>query len=114
MLTRILTRAYTGPRTWLLQRLTAVLLASYLLMLMALLMMHKPMLFAAWKTLFDPLWMRVATLLFLFSLFTHAWLGVRDMLHDYLPSARIRRVSEWLITMLLLLYSIWSVHILWR
>jgi succinate dehydrogenase / fumarate reductase, membrane anchor subunit len=105
-------RLLSGPRMWLLQRLTAVVVACYGLLLTTLLIIQKPARFEAWQAVFTPGWMRIATLLFLFSLFVHAWLGVHDIFQDYLP-IKLRYKAEWLLAGVFLLYSIWSVNILW-
>jgi succinate dehydrogenase / fumarate reductase membrane anchor subunit len=66
-----------------------------------------------WTGLFSNLVMRSFSLLFLFAVFYHAWIGVRDIVMDYVKSARTRLVIYVLVIMALLLYSIWAVQILW-
>lgn len=111
---RMLGNDHAGLRNWMLQRLTALILAIYSLALGALVLLQQPMQFGKWKALFDPAWMRIATLLFLVSLFIHAWLGVRDIFKDYVPNAGLRKVLLSSVMALLLTYSIWSIAILWR
>jgi len=57
--------------------------------------------------------MRSFSLLFLFAVFYHAWIGVRDIVMDYVKPAKIRLVIYVLVILALLLYSIWAVQILW-
>ena len=47
------------------------------------------------------------------SLFYHAWVGIRDIVMDYVKSAAVRFVIHVLVILALLLYAIWSVEILW-
>jgi succinate dehydrogenase / fumarate reductase membrane anchor subunit len=56
---------------------------------------------------------RTFTLLFLLSVFYHAWIGVRDVVMDYVRSAAARLLIHVLVILVLLLYAIWSVQILW-
>jgi succinate dehydrogenase / fumarate reductase membrane anchor subunit len=52
-------------------------------------------------------------MLFLLSLFYHAWIGVRDIVMDYVKPAGIRLLIHVLVILALVLYVIWSVQILW-
>ncbi|HEY7987092.1 MAG TPA: succinate dehydrogenase, hydrophobic membrane anchor protein [Methylophilaceae bacterium] len=113
MVTRLLTPAYTGMRDWLLQRLTAVVMTVYLILLGAMLIAQRPNYYVAWKLMFSPLWLRMATLLFLFSLFFHAWLGVRDILNDYIHPLALRSFLLRAVMVALAAYAAWSVSILW-
>jgi len=61
----------------------------------------------------SPLWLRVATLVFLLSLFFHAWLGVRDIFNDYVHPLALRSFLQSAVAIALIAYSIWSVNILW-
>jgi len=51
--------------------------------------------------------------LFLLSLFYHAWVGIRDIVMDYVKPAWIRLLIHVLVIMALLLYAIWAVEIFW-
>jgi succinate dehydrogenase / fumarate reductase membrane anchor subunit len=105
---------YHGLRDWLLQRGTAIAMTLYLLMLLMLILTHQPVEHAVWKRLFQPEWMKAVTLLFLYSLFIHAWLGVRNVLSDYFKSAIMRLGMQAAILFVLLFYAVWSVKILWN
>jgi succinate dehydrogenase / fumarate reductase membrane anchor subunit len=56
---------------------------------------------------------RTFSLLFLLNLFYHAWIGIRDIVMDYVKPAGVRLVIHVLVILTLLLYTIWSVQILW-
>lgn len=110
---RVVTGAHYGLRDWLAQRVTAAVMAIYTLMLAGVLLVSPPQDYASFKTLFDNQWMRVASFLFLLSLFWHAWIGMRNILMDYVHAAGIRLILEILVILSLLSYAIWSVEILW-
>jgi succinate dehydrogenase / fumarate reductase membrane anchor subunit len=58
--------------------------------------------------------MRIATLLFLASLAWHAWVGVRDILMDYVKHDGLRLGLQVLTLLLLAGYVGWTIEILWR
>ncbi|MCE9633825.1 MAG: succinate dehydrogenase, hydrophobic membrane anchor protein [Methylophilales bacterium] len=113
MLNHIFSSGYSGLRGWLLQRATALIMALYSLLLLSLVLMHPPVNAETWQALFAPLWMRLATMLFLFSLYLHAWLGVRDILKDYVQAPKIRAALQATVLLALIAYSLWTVNILW-
>jgi succinate dehydrogenase / fumarate reductase membrane anchor subunit len=59
-------------------------------------------------------WMRVATLLFFASLILHAWVGMRDILMDYIKPTGIRLGLEVGVILVLAVYAAWTAQILWR
>ena len=69
--------------------------------------------YAEWKELFGSQLFRILALLFLFSVFYHAWIGMRDVLMDYAKPAGVRLIAEVLVLLFLVACSIWSVSILW-
>lgn len=105
--------AYPGLSIWLLQRTTAVVMALYLLLLISLLMIQLAIDHESWRSIFAPVWMKISTLLFFLSLFTHAWLGVKNVFNDYVKSRRIRLSLLTITFVSLLFYSFWVVRILW-
>ena len=113
MVERIVTGAHYGLRDWLIQRVTAVLMVLYTLGIAGYLLWQPVLDYDAWTLLFSSNVIRTVSLLFLLSVFYHAWIGVRDIVMDYVKPAAIRLVIYVLVIMALLLYAIWSVQILW-
>ena len=113
MVSREVVGAHYGLRDWLAQRVTAVLMAMYTLLLMVLLILTPHMDFNAWRLLFTPQWMKIATLLFLLSLYWHAWIGVRNIFMDYIKNSGLRLTLYVIVIASLIAYAGWSVQILW-
>jgi succinate dehydrogenase / fumarate reductase, membrane anchor subunit len=111
---RLVVGAHYGLRDWLAQRISAVLMAVYTLLLGVVLLKNTPLTYAAWKDLFAQGWMRVATLLFAASLAWHAWVGVRDILMDYVQPDGLRLTLQVLVLLVLASYVGWAIQILWR
>ena len=111
---RLVVGAHYGLRDWLAQRITAVIMAVYSVIAAAIVLKNSPLTYAVWKDLFAQGWMRVATLLFAVSLAWHAWVGVRDILMDYIKPDGLRLTLQVLFILLLASYLGWAVQILWR
>jgi succinate dehydrogenase / fumarate reductase membrane anchor subunit len=114
MFIELLTNKYPGMRLWLSQRLTAVFMAAYIVLLIILLAALQPNNHAAWRALFAASWMRIATFLFFLSLFMHAWLGVSDVFKDYIFNKNLRAKLQFIVDILLVIYLVWASFILWN
>jgi succinate dehydrogenase / fumarate reductase, membrane anchor subunit len=101
-------------RLWLSQRLSAVIMATYIVLLIIILAALQPNNHAAWRALFAAPWMRIATWLFFLSLFIHAWLGVSDVFKDYVFNLKLRAVLQIIVDILLVIYLGWATFILWN
>jgi succinate dehydrogenase / fumarate reductase membrane anchor subunit len=111
---RLVVGAHYGLRDWLLQRITAVVLAVYAVALGVWSVFGPVRGYDGWAGLFAPVWMKVVTLLALACLFYHAWIGIRDIWMDYVKPTGIR-LGLLVLTALWLAYcAVWSVQILWR
>lgn len=113
MVNRIVSGAHYGLRDWLAQRITAVVMASYTLFIVGFLLLHHPLQFVEWKALFQHNLVRLFSLLFWFSLLIHAWVGVRDILMDYVHFTGFRLSLQVLAILALVAYGAWAVQILW-
>ncbi len=113
MVNRVVVGAHYGLRDWLMQRITAVLMSVYIVFLATYFFFYPRLDYDTWTALFSSQLFRSFTLLFLLCLFYHAWVGVRDVVMDYVRSAALRLALHVLVILSLLLYTIWSVQILW-
>lgn len=114
MVNRIVTGAHYGLRDWLAQRITGAIMAAYTVIVALALLSGQPITYPVWRDLFSRGWMRVATLLFAFSLAWHAWVGMRDILMDYAKPTGLRLALEIATLVLLASYLGWTVQVLWR
>jgi succinate dehydrogenase / fumarate reductase membrane anchor subunit len=113
MVTRVVTGAHYGLKDWLVQRVTALVMATYAVLLVATLLVCAPGSYEEWRAVFAPQWMRLASLVFFLSLFWHAWIGMRDILMDYVSSTAARLGLQVVVILLLVAYAAWAVQILW-
>jgi succinate dehydrogenase / fumarate reductase membrane anchor subunit len=113
MVNRAVIGAHYGLRDWLAQRLTAIVMALYTVLFISVLIAAPKLDYAAWRGLFAPQWMKFATLLFLLSLYLHAWIGVRNIFMDYVKNGGLRLALYAVVIAALVVYAGWSVQILW-
>jgi succinate dehydrogenase / fumarate reductase, membrane anchor subunit len=111
---RIVTGAHYGLRDWLVQRVTAVIMAVYSVIAVVVLVFNKDISYAIWRDLFSQGWMRVATLLFAASLAWHAWVGMRNICMDYIKPEGLRLSLQVGILIVIASYLGWTIQILWR
>ncbi len=110
---RIVTGAHYGLRDWLVQRVTAVLMVFYTGLLIVLVILYQPADYDEFKSLFTGQWMRVISFLFFASLCWHAWVGIRNVLMDYVHLLAIRLTLQIMCVVALFAYLVWFVDILW-
>jgi succinate dehydrogenase / fumarate reductase membrane anchor subunit len=111
---RLVVGAHYGVGGFLAQRLTAIVLALYVAFLFIVLLVRRDLSYEGWAGMFAPLWMKVITLLALFALLYHAWIGVKDIWMDYVKPTGLRLALQTGTALWLLFCAVWSVQILWR
>ena len=111
---RVVVGAHYGLGNFIAQRVTALIMAVYSVIMLVVLMRGRPLSYAAWKDLFTQGWMRVATLLFAVSLAWHAWIGIKEILIDYARPDSLRFALHVVFALTIACYLGWTVQILWR
>jgi succinate dehydrogenase / fumarate reductase membrane anchor subunit len=105
--------AHYGLKDWLLQRLTAVLMTIYTLLLLGIALWNGGYDYALWRSLFDNGAFLLATFLFMVALVYHAWIGVRDIYMDYVKPVGARLALQCISAAVLIAYLGWTIQILW-
>ena len=103
-----------GMRTWLLQRLTAIYMLMYGIGFAVYINSHGITGYASWQSLFKHPLINIATLIFFFAMLYHAWVGVRDILIDYVKQSWLRFFLWILVTTLLIAMGLWVSMILYK
>lgn len=114
MIVELLTKKYPGMRLWLTQRLTALVMAAYTMFIVVLLLVQQPSGYVAWHSFASQWWLRVLTWLFFICLTMHAWLGVRDVMRDYVFNTTLRGYMQIVVDVLLVIYLVWLSFILFN
>lgn len=113
MVTSVTSLTGNGLKDWLIQRITAVYFAIYTLVIMSYIVCHAPLQFESWQMLFEPLWFKIATVLALFALLLHAWIGVWTVTTDYIKCTCLRLSVQILIALALWCELFWCLTIVW-
>ncbi len=104
---------HQGLSDWLIQRISALVMAVYTLGLLAYFFMHPDLDYASWHMLFSQAWVKVATILFILSLLFHAWVGIWTIFTDYIKFAWLRLILHVLVFFALLTCFFAGLMILW-
>ncbi len=111
---RIVVGAHYGLRDWLAQRITAVVMALFTVVVIAGVLAGAGSSLSAWQSFIAQPLVRFLAFLFLLSLFFHVWVGVRDIWMDYIKPVGLRLTMHAITLLLLIGYAGWAVQILWR
>lgn len=114
MVKRLVVGAHYGFRDWLLQRVTAVVMALYTVFFAVSVLTLPAFDNASWRAMFSGGFTKFVTFLFFLSLFFHAWVGVRDIWMDYVKPMGVRLALHALTVLVLVGYAGWAAQILWR
>ncbi|MBO9352772.1 succinate dehydrogenase, hydrophobic membrane anchor protein [Bordetella petrii] len=116
--TRLVVGAHYGVVDFIVQRLTAVIMAVYTLVLIVGVLVMPSFSYENWKSLFTfhvyviPVGQLLATLFF-FALAWHAWIGVRDIWMDYVRPTGVRMLLQVLTILWLVGSVVYFAQILW-
>ena len=111
---RIVVGAHYGLRDWLSQRVTAVLMALFTMVLLVQLLLPGPLGYDRWAGIFAAQGMKVLTFVVIVSLSWHAWVGVRDIWMDYVKPVGVRLALQVFTIVWLVGCAGWAVQVLWR
>lgn len=115
---RLVVGAHYGVGDFMIQRITAIILAVYTLVLLIGILVMPGFTYEGWHGLFTfgvgplPVGQVLATLAFM-SLAWHAWIGVRDIWMDYVKPVAIRLLLQVLTVLWLVGSIIYFIVIIW-
>jgi len=102
MVTTITNFGRSGLYDWLLQRISAVVLALYSVFMVVYLLLNPQLDYAQWDALMA-----------LLSLGAHCWIGLWSVSTDYIKPFVFRFVFQMVIGVLMFVYTVWGVQLLW-
>ena len=120
MVTSVTNLSRSGLYDWMAQRVSAVVLAAYVLFLLGYVLFNPGMTYVEWHGLFSNNAMRIFSLLALVALGAHAWVGMWTIATDYLTpmsfgksATAIRFLFQAVCGVAMFAYFVWGVQILW-
>ena len=120
MVTTVTSLGRSGLSDWMIQRISAWIMTSYLVFIVGYLFVNPELNYAQWAELNSALPMRMFSLMTILSIAAHAWIGMWCVLTDYItvrligPKATVIRIFFQLAMIAItLLYVVWAIDILW-
>ncbi len=104
----------TGLRAWAFQRITAIYLLLFFIFLLGHFVLSPPVDYAAWRSWVAQPAISIAGYLFFLSLMLHAWVGIRDVLIDYVHPPVIRLGLLFLFGFALAACGLWALQVIIR
>ncbi|MBS0968438.1 succinate dehydrogenase, hydrophobic membrane anchor protein [Chimaeribacter arupi] len=102
-----------GVHDWLLLRASAIIITLYIIYLVGFVLIAPPITFAVWHGFFASPVTKVFTLLALFSTLVHAWIGMWQVLTDYMKPFAFRLMVHFAVVVALLAYLIYGSIVVW-
>jgi succinate dehydrogenase / fumarate reductase membrane anchor subunit len=103
----------SGVHDYVLVRASAIILAFYTLYLVGFFVITPDVTFEIWQTFFSGFGTKVFTILALIALLVHAWIGVWQVLSDYIKPALLRGGLQFFFSVLLLVYLVAGSLTVW-
>jgi succinate dehydrogenase / fumarate reductase membrane anchor subunit len=112
---RIVSGAGYGFRDWLAQRVTAVLMALFTVIVLAqVIFTSGPIGYEQWAGIFAAQWMKVLTFCVILAMLMHVWVGIRDIWMDYIKPVGVRLGLHIASIVWLVGCAGWAIQVLWR
>ena len=102
-----------GVRDFLLVRASALVLAAFVLFLLVYFVVHPQLSFTTWQHLFVSLPMKLFTLLALVALLVHGWIGMWQVVTDYIKPVAWRALTLLAVTLAVICYLGMGIMVLW-
>jgi len=120
MVTSVTSFGRSGLYDWLIQRVGGVVMAAYVIFIVAYLALNPDLTYEQWQSLFGQLWVRVFSFVTLVSFIAHAWIGLWAVLTDYLTvrlmgdkATVLRVLAQVVLGGVSVTYLIWGIEIIW-
>lgn len=106
-------KAVTGLRAWLVQRVTALYMLFFVIFLAAHFLIDPPQSYLAWRSWMLSPSVSSAFVVFSAALLAHVWVGIRDVILDYVQPIGVRVLGLALLGFGLCGLGAWVIRILW-
>lgn len=107
-----MSRQASGLKAWFVQRLTALYIAGYFIFALFWLLLNNPISFTSWQTTLGNVPSAIFLLAFIASVLLHAWVGIRDVVIDYIHPIVPRLTILSLVALMLVVSMVWATFIL--
>ncbi|AFS58270.1 succinate dehydrogenase membrane anchor subunit [Escherichia coli] len=102
-----------GVHDFILVRATAIVLTLYIIYMVVFFATSGELTYEVWIGFFASAFTKVFTLLALFSILIHAWIGMWQVLTDYVKPLALRLMLQLVIVVALVVYVIYGFVVVW-
>ncbi|WP_304162851.1 succinate dehydrogenase membrane anchor subunit [Lonsdalea britannica] len=102
-----------GVHDWLLLRAAAIVIVLYVLYLVGFFVTVPELTYPLWRDFFALRLTKVLTLLTLLSILVHAWIGLWQVLTDYVKPLAVRLTLQLAVVVVLMVYVIYGTIVVW-
>jgi succinate dehydrogenase / fumarate reductase membrane anchor subunit len=98
---------------WVIQRVTAIIIAAYVVYLTVFIVSSPDLKFVVWQAFFEQTSIKIFSFLTIISLCFHAWVGMWVISTDYLNKLAVRMIFQLVVIILCIAFLLWGAQILW-
>lgn len=115
MVSNAATVGRSGVHDFILLRASAIILALYTLFMASFFVTTSDITFVVWQGFFQSMFVKIFTILAIIAVLIHAWIGVWQVLSDYVKPAFLRGALQFIFSVTLLSYfaagflTVWGV-----
>lgn len=104
---------FSGMNAWLFQRLSAIYIAFFSLVIVFIFITAPPQNYTEWVSIFLSPTVQIGLSLFIVALLIHAWIGLRDIILDYIHPLGLKVLVFSVVLMVLFGSGIWALRALY-
>ena len=113
MVTAAATFGRSGSHDFILLRASAIVICLYALFMAGFFISTPDVIYEVWSGLFANIWMKVATMLVLTAVLIHGWIGIWQVLTDYVKAAGLRAFIQLVFSVGLIAVWLTGLFVLW-
>jgi succinate dehydrogenase / fumarate reductase membrane anchor subunit len=106
-------KALSGLHAWMVQRASAVYMLFFIVFLLGHFLIEPPRSYLAWHDWVSSTGVGVSASVFCAALLAHAWVGLRDVILDYVRPMALRVAALVLLGVASVSLGVWFIRILW-
>lgn len=118
--TNVTSLGKNGLYDWIMQRVSAIIVGIYFVVVLGYIIAHPGMDFAAWKAFMGSLTMQVSNTIVFFMIAIHGWIGMWTVTTDYLTglafkkhATGIRLVAQVVFALATCVYLLLGLYFIW-
>ncbi|WWP00084.1 MAG: succinate dehydrogenase, hydrophobic membrane anchor protein [Candidatus Dasytiphilus stammeri] len=105
---------FNGIYDWLLLRISAIIIAFYIIYIGWFFITIDTLNYMSWHTFFESKITKDFTIIALLSTVIHSWIGIWQVLTDYIKSLRLRLILQLIHFLIFGIYIIYGIIVVWR